>query len=174
MRTSRAMAAAILTVVGAGCHKDSKVSTAIMPRPSDEVDAMWKLAPDKLDFGFVASSRAIDLLARLGPAALEVLKLPELQQYQGIVTATLAGIGMPSGHPFDLGFAAKPAAFFIASKATIAIVPLGDRDKLVAALHGTRGDVDHIGNAVCKSVEGVYACSDSLASLDHLGKGPVT
>ncbi len=169
-----AMAMAGLALASVGCHKDHASSDPSASRPAGDVDAMWKLAPDNLLVGWVASGRAVELASHVVPTLLDVMSLPETEQYAPILKAALAAAGMPSGQFLDLGFAAKPCAMFaMKTGEPIFILPLGDRDKLVKSLNGTRGDVDEIDKLKCKPVAGVYACAEDLAQLDHLGKGPV-
>ncbi len=171
-----AMAAAGLALAFVGCHKDGGASSSdpSASRPADEVDAMWKLAPDNLVVGFVASGRAVELASHVVPTLLDVMSLPDMEQFAPIIKAGLAAAGMPSGQFLDLGFAAKPCAVFaMKTGEPIVIIPLGDRDKLVKSLKGKRGDVDEIDKLKCKPIAGVYACAEDVAQLDHLGKGPV-
>ncbi len=169
-----AMAAAGLALASVGCHKDGASSDPSASRPADDVDAMWKLAPDNLVVGFVASGRAIELASHVVPTLLDAANLPEMADYAPMLKTALAVAGMPSGQFLDLGFAAKPCAVFaMKTGKPIVILPLGDRDKLVKSLKGKRGDVDQIDDLKCKPVSGVYACAEDLAQLDHLGKGPV-
>jgi hypothetical protein len=77
--------------------------------------------------------------------------------------ASLADLGIDH----DKGF-----AMFGSPAGAVFVIPVGNRDKFVAALHGTRGtDADTIRDVTCKPASGVYACATSDALFAGLGKG---
>ncbi|MCX5743404.1 MAG: hypothetical protein NT062_13000, partial [Proteobacteria bacterium] len=106
---------------------------------------------------------------------------PELALLQMPLAQLTTILGSDTAHLADAGFSTtKGFAFFqTEDQLMFAILPMGDRDKLVKTLHGQRGgasppaDVDVINSMACKVVQGVYACTQAkdLAALDRLGKG---
>jgi type II secretory pathway pseudopilin PulG len=134
------------------------------------------MAPEGTSVGVVASPRAIamaehawlDVRALLATAPelapINAMLGAQLQQALGKADVTLADVGLTP---------TKGGAFFISpGGGGIAIVPVGDRDKFLAATHGTKGtDSDRIGQATCKTVSGVYVCARTPDMFAKIGKG---
>ena len=157
----------------AACHRDGGPAT---PVSTADQDAFWKLAPDGAVFGIVASPRALAMAEHAwGDVRAFMGATPEL-------APTLVKIGAALGTP-DLSFASlgltatKGGALFLVGPASgIAIVPVADRDKFLAAVHGMKGDkADTIDTrTTCMTTHGVYACASDPALFDRLGKGELT
>jgi hypothetical protein len=99
----------------------------------------------------------------LAPAIKDMSR--ELQRAFGIGTLSLAATGLAA----DKGF-----AIFARKNRNTLILPVVDRDKFLAVVHGTKGqDVDTFAKLSCKTTHGVYACAEDIADLDRLGKGDV-
>ena len=173
----------LFVVVALACGACKKDKTQAPPSPSAptstaDQDALWALAPDRPLAGFVISPAA---LARLEAGALEVNKVfavaPDLAPFKakieealedvlGTTNPSLAAAGLTSQKGFAL-FAAE------GSNKPVVILPVGDRDKFLAVMKGTKGadGVDTIKKATCKTVKNVYACAKDSELLDRLGKG---
>jgi hypothetical protein len=159
---------ALLTITG--CHKAAHDSS-----PKD-ADALWALAPEGATIGVVATPRALamlehgwhDLHAFVGkaPELADVARQLDdrLRELTGVADLTLADYGLTA----DKG----AALFVIGPKEAVLIVPLADRDKFLAKVHGTKGSAaDTVEPITCKTLKGVYACASSDAVLATLGKG---
>jgi hypothetical protein len=67
------------------------------------------------------------------------------------------------------------AVFAIDIDKPIVIVPVGDRDRFLAAAKGEKGtDYDKVEHGFCKTVKNVYACTEDTSLFDRLGKGDLT
>ena len=161
------------------CKHDKAAELASAPKApvsTSDQDALWALAPDQVIVGAVISPRG---LAHVEQAAQELekilqaapdlapikLKIDEaLQEVLGTTNPSLAAAGLSS---------TKGAALFMVPGETpIMILPVVDRDKFLAVVHGTKGaDSDTVNRATCKMVNGVYACAKNLALFARLGKG---
>jgi hypothetical protein len=79
---------------------------------------------------------------------------PWLTRELGLSKVTLAELGLTA----DKGF----AAFDMHHGGSIVVVPLADRDKFLARMHGkTEGDHDVVGDTQCKSIGSRYVCADN-------------
>jgi hypothetical protein len=173
-----------LAVVGA-CKKTTAVDkTQTPPSPSApattaEQDALWALAPEGALGGMIVTPAALAKIER-GMVSIDKLfaTAPDLAPFKakmeeafqdvlGTKTLTLAAAGLTAKQ----GFAA-----FVVEQEAILIVPVGDRDKFVSLLKGTKGadGVDTFKKATCKTVKNVYACAKDVALLDRLGKGSLS
>lgn len=175
---------AIVAIAG-GCHKQSAPAPAPAPGPGPtapastaELDALWAKAPDGAMVGIVASPRAIGMAEHAWHDVHAFLKsLPDFAPAEQAMTEELAKHGLAPDFAFaDLGLGpAKGGAFFAVDdgRGMIAIVPLVDRDKLLATLKGTKGaDGDQLGGSPCKPIDGgYYACASDGALFARLGKG---
>lgn len=174
MRAAVLLASSLVAAL-ASCHKSAApvaVSTA-------EVDALWALAPADAIVGVVASPRAV-AMAEHGAQDIRayLAAVPELALYDKLLGAKLADLtGKPTLALADLGLApAHGAALFVAKNgASLAIVPVGDRDRFLALVHGTRGagsDADVLPHGVCKPLGELYACASSPELLAKAGVPP--
>src|SRR5262245_50581207 len=162
----RALAALLIAL--AACHH-SDGAAPIAPVATTDQDALWKLAPDGAVFGMVVSPRALaladpawaDVRGLLGTAPQLAAGLAELELMLG-GQASLASLGLT---------ATKGGAVFVVEAGkVIAIVPLGDRTKFLAAAHGTQRDpVDTLDDMTCTTTHGVYACATDPALFDRPG-----
>jgi type II secretory pathway pseudopilin PulG len=175
--------AALLVV---GCKKDKAAPAPSAKAPqgpqapvsTTEQDALWKLAPDGAIVGVVVSSRGISSIEsgwlavrKLIQSAPEFAKAAaemeeKLTKVFGSSNVSLADVGLAPG---------KGAAMFaFEDKGELVIVPLANRDKFLQVTKGTKGaDSDTIGDHVCKTVQGIYACAKPAALLDRVGKAPM-
>ncbi|CAN5889830.1 hypothetical protein BH11MYX3_BH11MYX3_14610 [soil metagenome] len=161
-----------------GCKKSAPAGdvTAGAPVSTADADALWAMAPEGATVGVVASPRAVAMTEH---AWLDVRALlataPELAPLNAMLGAQIAQVlGKPDVTLADLGLtSSKGGAFFVTpGGGGIAIVPVGDRDKFIAATHGTKGsDSDSIGNTTCKTIKSVYICASSADVFDKIGKG---
>ena len=151
------------------CHHDGAGPAA--PVSTADQDGLWKLAPEGAVFGMVVSPRGVAMLDHAwadvrGFMATE----PEL-------AGTLAKLGKdPSLAGFGLTATKGGAVFMTASDDGVLIVPIGDRDAFLAAVHGTKGDpVDTLDKDMsCKTLQGMYVCASKPALFDGIGKGNLT
>src|SRR5580704_5620316 len=167
------MRALSILLLIAGCHRDGGPAA---PVSTADQDALWKLAPDGTVLGIVASPRALAMTEHAwGDVRAFMGATPEL-------APMLVKIGAVLGTP-DLSFASvglsatKGGALFVLGPETaVEIVPLGDRDKFLAAVHGMKGDKTDSFDAhtTCMTTYGVYACATDPALFDRLGKGDLT
>ena len=164
----------VLLIALAACHhSDGAAPNA--PVSTVDQDALWRLAPDGAVFGMVASPRA---LAMTDHAWVDVRRLlataPELATTLAEVDLVLGAD--PSLASFGLSSTKGGALFVVEGSKLIAIVPVGDRAKFLAAVHGTKGEpADTIGaHMTCTTTHGVYACASDPALFDRLGKGSLT
>ncbi len=138
-----------------------------------DVDSLWSLAPDATTWGVVANPRAIGYTMR----TLEHLRVladdPDLAMLRGVIAPLDTVFGGPSRKLADIGLSSEGgAAIFGTKEGVVIVLPVANRDKVIAALHGERGKaVDHLGDLPCKPIKNVYACASQLALFDRMGKG---
>jgi hypothetical protein len=157
----------------AACHHDS---TTVAPVSTADQDALWKLAPDGAVLGIVATPRALGMVEHAwGDVRAFMGATPELAP---ILVKIGAAVGAPDLSLASVGLTATKGAavFFVGPGKAIAIVPLADRDKFLAAVHGMKGEpADTIDvRTTCRTTHGVYACASEPALFDRLGKGDLT
>ena len=176
MRAASLPFVASLLVALASCHESATPTAAIS---TAEVDALWALAPSDAIVGVVVSPRAIGM-AEHGVQDIRayLAAVPELALYDTLLGQKLLALtGKPTTLLADLGLApGHGAALFVARNgASLAIVPVGDRDKFLAVVHGTRGAgsaADTLPHGVCKPLGQLYACASSPELLAKAGAGP--
>ncbi len=171
----------VVLALVAGCHKDRSTSQAPVPSPSApastaEQDALWAKAPEGAIGGLVISSRAIGMIEHGWHDLHAFLKtFPAFAVPDQQMTAELAKVGLsPDFTAADLGLApGKGFAMFVVGDEPVMLLPVGDRDKFLAKVKGTKGtDVDHIDEISCKMLDGGwYGCAKVVALFDKLGKG---
>lgn len=155
---------ALILAVLAGCGRD----TPAMPT----TDQLWALAPESARGGIVISARGVGMLER-GYADVwkQLDTVPDLAPAKARVAEALAPFA-PAITLAEFGFTpSKGAALFMMKDGMIAILPLADRDKFLAKVKGTKGEVDAIDTTTCKLIRGFYVCATSAALLDTVGKG---
>ncbi|HEX4452065.1 MAG TPA: hypothetical protein VH143_14400 [Kofleriaceae bacterium] len=165
----------VALLVATACHK-TPAGDVGAPSSTTDQDALWKLAPSDTMFGAIASPRALAMLEHAwGDLRALMASTPELEP-------ALVKIGAMVATP-DLSFASlgltatKGAALFmIGPNKGIAILPVGDRDKFLAATHGMRGSASDKLDAetTCMETHGVYACASDPALFDRLGNGTLS
>lgn len=146
------------------------------PTSTREIDALWALAPEGTTVAIVASPRAVQMIEH---AWLDVRKLlataPELAPINAMLGDEVQQMfGKPDVALADLGLSPnKGGGFFVTpGGGGIAVIPVGDRDKFVAAAHGAKGaDSDTVGKATCKMQGGDYICASTPDVFAKIGKG---
>jgi hypothetical protein len=151
---------------------------ADVPSSTKDLDALWALAPDRATLGLVVSPRGVAMLERavlavqalmngapdLGPArqALE----QELTELVGTAKPTLGALGMTRHQGF---------ALFMVNQQMIAVLPVNDREKFLATVHGTKSaDGDSVAGFVCKTLDRRYVCAKDRALFGQLGHAGLT
>ena len=164
----RRLLCALLVV--AGCEKAKHQDS------TKQADALWALAPANMQIGIVITPRGVGMLdhawqdirtfmhtaPELAPAAAKLDAV--LQLKTGSTDISLASAGLTA----DKG----AAMFVIDEHHSIVVLPLADRDKLLARVHVQRGSgaVDRLADDfVCKPIKGVYACGDTEQVVDAIG-----
>jgi hypothetical protein len=159
-----------LLVIG-GCHKlPSSGSTT-------DADALWALAPAGTKAGIVITPRAARMIEHAWHDVHAFIKTaPELAPLTATLDSAVASLG--AGPELDLGALGistdrGAAVFYMGGDQGLLVVPVVDRDKFLAKVHGTKGsDVDRIEeDFVCKPIKNVYACGDNEKVIDTLGTG---
>jgi hypothetical protein len=110
--------------------------------PNASSDALWAFAPANARGGIVISGRGLRMIES-GYTTLRTLveTVPDLAALKDRLTEAMAPFG-PAITLADFGFAAdKGAALFMMKDGMVAILPLVDRDKFLAKVHGTKGEV---------------------------------
>ncbi len=146
------------------------------PPSTTDQDALWKLAPDGLAKGVVASSRGLGLVERgflsiqqlltTSPELASVAREldAEIKKALGRRRFTLADLGMSSAKGFAL--------FERTDGVEVLILPVVDRARFRGAFKGLEAaDGDLVGDHICKTIRDVYACSKSSDALSRLGNG---
>src|SRR5215831_3438454 len=131
----------------AGCHKDRSTSQAPLPSPTapastSEQDALWAKAPEGAVGGLVMSSRAITMFEHGWHDVHAFLKsFPAFAPAEQEMTAELAKVGLsPDFTAADLGLApGKGFALFVVGDEPVMLLPVGDRDKFLSKVKGTKG-----------------------------------
>lgn len=151
----------------------SKKSKLDVDRGAD-VDALWALAPDNTELGLVASPRAVGLAFRAIAAVRGLTAHPDFAPAKAQLDALARGMfGSETATPEDAGFSSERAfAMFATSDGVIGLMPVGDRDKFMAAKNGTRGSAeDTLEGNTCRMVGKHYVCATNPAMFDRIGKG---
>lgn len=162
--------AVLVLVVAAGCGNKSKLEA----ERGGDVDALWELAPDGTELGIVASPRAVGLGFRALAALRELAKQPDLAPIEGQLYPITKGMfGSETATPEDAGFATdRGFATFATTDGVLAVMPVGNRDKFMAARKGTRGSAeDTLERYTCRQRDKLYVCATSVALFDRIGKG---
>jgi hypothetical protein len=142
----------------------------------DDRDALWTLAPEGTTLGVVASARGVAMLggallaiqerlaSRVELSVLHSELMQALQSAIGSPNPTLTGLGLRD----DGGL----ALFLAGNDPQVIVLPVGDRDRFVAASHGSKGaDGDDIRGWVCRAIDGRYICAQHRELLSRLGRG---
>lgn len=133
---------------------------------------LWALTPSGARGAIVISGNGVAMLER-GYAAVRTMieTVPDLSAVKAQLTEALGPFGTNLTLA-DFGFTpTKGAALFLMKEGMIAILPLADRDKFLAKVHGTKGDVDTVDTTVCKIIREHYVCASSAPLLDTVGNG---
>ncbi len=174
--------ATFVIAVGAlasGCKKkpaDGVENATGSPASTADIDALWALAPDGATVAIVASPRAVAMAEHAWSDVRTLLATaPELLPINLMLGNQLQQMfGRPDLSLVDLGLTpTKGGGFFVTpGGGGIAIIPVGDLDKFLAAAHGTKGtDSDSVGKATCKTVSAMYICASTNDVFAKIGKG---
>lgn len=141
-----------------------------------ELDALWALAPETARLGVVVAPSGLAKLERTYAVIDKLSGVPELADYKARLDGAIEALFGTRSFAFaTAGMSpAKGWAYFeLIDGAAITILPVVDRDKFLAARHGTKGadGTDTLDSSTCRTVKDVYACATSPASLDELGNG---
>jgi hypothetical protein len=171
MRFAAAFALAAFAFVG--CSKGKSKLDA--DRGAD-VDALWELAPNGTELGIVASPRAVGLGFRAIAALREATNQPDLQLAKPQLDAVLKGMfGSETATPEEAGFAKDRAfAMFVTPDGVLGVMPVGDRNKFMAAKGGTRGSGtadDTLETNTCRPIGTHYVCVSPADMFERIGKG---
>ncbi|HEY0192686.1 MAG TPA: hypothetical protein VGC42_16315 [Kofleriaceae bacterium] len=145
------------------------------PPSTKDQDTLWQLAPQGAKLGLVLSSRGVTLLEH-GALALRGLlavapDLAELKQQLDAALAAGTGSSQPMLADFGLSHDRGLAVFMAADESPIIVLPVTDRGKFVAKVHGTTaGDTDTIHGHPCKQLGAHYVCVKDPATYATLGK----
>jgi hypothetical protein len=162
--------AALALVAVLGCGNKSK----LVESRTGEVDALWDLAPDGTELAIVASPHAVALGFRAIEAMRELVKHPDFTPLQPQLDAVSKGLfGSDTGTPADAGFSSSRAfAVFATADGVLAVMPVADRDKFMAAKKGTRGSAeDTLEGNTCRQLGTHYVCVTKVELFDRLRKG---
>ena len=167
---------AVVWVVWVGCHKEAAAPGG--PTSTNEIDALWKLAPEGTAFGGVASPAALTyvehaygdvskFLGAIPEVAPAFAKMQEsMKKELGTEVLTFDAVGMSTQKGI--------AVFMRADKRGVVILPVTDRDKFMKIVKGTKGepfDTFPHDKTVCETTHGVYVCASDKEMFDLLGKG---
>jgi hypothetical protein len=180
----RAVWVGLVLVLGCsatGPVPDRKAPVAVAAAPAapvapDERDLLWALAPEGATLGVVVSPRGVAMIERAVTTAQDVLTssadfaalqaevMHGLMRAFGTPSPTLAGFGLSH----DKGF----ALFVVDRGQVVMVLPVGDRDRFVAAMEGSKGaDGDVAGSWACQTSGGRYVCAQRRGLLAKLGRG---
>ena len=168
MRTACLIA---LVVAAGGCKKDSSPSPGA-PASTAEVDALWKLAPEGANFGMVLSPRGMTMAEHAYGDVMKFLSAtpdlaPQLAKFHATLTA---GIGAPDFSWQALGISTQRGAaiFALPAHKGVILVAVSDQAKLDKLVHAADADL------TCKTVQGMYACTDDPGAFAKIGKGSMS
>jgi Tfp pilus assembly protein PilE len=164
-----------LVVAVVGCKKESASPTASPGAPAStaEVDALWKLAPEGANFGMVVSPRGMTLVEHAWGDVMKFLEAtpdlaPQLAEMRAELTKQI-GAGEFSWQALGVSTQKGAAVFALAGHKGVVLVSVADQAKLDKLIHAN-GTSD----MTCKTVQGMYACSDDPAAFDRIGKGSLS
>ena len=133
--STRHLAFAVLCL--AGCHKSPAPGggTGELHVTGDAADTLWNLAPDSLAGGIVIAPGAVALIDPILDRLRAFATDPEFAGLEDSLKLVATVLGSDTAHLADAGFATdKGTAFFQTDDgALIGILPMANRDKLVAA-----------------------------------------
>lgn len=137
-----------------------------------EADKLWALAPTGAVGGIVITPHGVgELVKAVARVQKEIAAYPELAIAKPLL-ANLTRFGLDRALG-DIGIAGdRGLAMFGTVDDALVILPVGDRQKFVAAMKGTSaGDLDSVFGVSCKVLPQGYACAKNPALFDLLGKG---
>ena len=160
--------AVVIAVVGFGCKKDSPSPGA--PASTAEIDALWKLAPEGVTFGMVLSPRGMTMVEHAYGDVMKFLAAtpdlaPQLAQMHAALTKAI-GAGDLSWQALGISPQKGAAVFALPGKKGIVLVSVSDRAKLDGLMKQS--------DMTCKTVQGMYACTDEPGAFDKIGKGSLS
>jgi hypothetical protein len=155
----------------AGCNKNASKLDATREA---EVDALWDLAPDGTQLGIVATPRSVGLAFGAIATIRELANQPDFAPAKPQIDALAkAMFGSETATPEDAGYASdRSFAMFATSDGVLGVMPVGNRDKFMAAKHGTRGSVDDtLEQNTCRELGKHYMCATKVEMFERIGKG---
>jgi type II secretory pathway pseudopilin PulG len=173
----------IVALASVGCKKSSTsgANSALAGAPvadSAEADKLWALAPKGAVMSAVITGRGATVLWNGVTTFRELTKdIPSV----GAAIAKVYGdamtelTGNADGSLADAGLApGASAAFTVGKDHMLLVLPVIDRDKFVAAVHGKRAadakaGIDEIDSMYCAMKSGFYMCAQPQALLDQVG-----
>src|SRR5450432_3363754 len=173
------MRIAWLLLILAACHKDAGAPAPGGPANTADLDNLWKLAPEGVRFGMVASPRALQMTEHAWSDIHAYLAAtpemaPVMKQMSDELTKKL-GTDQLSFQALGLSTTKGGAVFMRDDKRGFVVVPLGDRDKFLKVAKGTKGDkTDTLGpDTICETTHDVYVCASDKEMFDLIGKGHI-
>jgi type II secretory pathway pseudopilin PulG len=178
MQTRLWSLAVVALCAGVGCHKEAAgLGLPQAPSSTSELDALWAVGPSEPMIGVVLSPRGTGQLERaVQQIDAAMAASPDLAYLHQQVTAGVAQLTGGALQLASLGLASdQGAAYFMLSKREhAAVLPVANRDTLMAKLHGTKGkDEDQIAGTMCKPIGPHYVCVSDPGVFAKLGHGGV-
>lgn len=159
-----------IAALAVGCSKGPAA-----PASSTKVaDELWTLAPEGARFGVVISPQGLQRIERSWLAIAHLIEVaPELvkarDKLRAELTATV-GKAAPALADFGLDPRGGAAIFVMPNDKEVVLLPVVDRAKFVAAVHGTSsGGIDRMVKDSCQPYKGHYVCTDEPGLLAKLG-----
>jgi hypothetical protein len=166
-------------VLGISCKQERPgpvTGGAIVEPMADDRDRLWTFAPEGTTLGVVVSARGVALLeAALFAIQERLASRPELSGLRSELTQVLqSAVGSSNPTLTDLGLSAGSglALFMTGSDPKVIVLPIGTRDRFVAANRGSkRADGDDVRGWVCRARDSHYVCGRQRELLSRLGRG---
>jgi hypothetical protein len=163
----------LVVLVVVACRGEVAKPLPVIAAPKPPAD-LWAMAPEGTVLGIAISPRGLKMLEHaLDDVDRFLAEVPDLAPVRDMLQAAVVRTtGDKTVRVEDLGFGPKGAAVFaIDRQHVVAILPVADRARFVARLHGTSGkDHDTFGFGTCRGVWNVYACATSEELFAKLGK----
>src|SRR3569832_1627173 len=163
-----AWVAVVIAVVGFGRKKNTPSPGA--PASTAEIDALWKLAPEGVTFGSVLPPRGMTMVEHAYGDVMKLLAAtpdlaPQLAQMHAALTKAIGAGDLP-WQALGISPQKGAAVFGLPGKMCIVLVSVSDRAKLDGLMKQS--------DMTCKTVQGMYACTDAPGAFDKIGKGSLS
>src|SRR4051812_27121640 len=156
----------VVVALAAGCKRKH------VAKPADdraEVEALWKLAPDRAQLGIVISPRAIVMAGHAWGDLMKIWdSMPETAVKMPAIRKKLVdAFGTTEFSPEVIGWSSQKglAAFRTLDGKTFMVFPVGDEAKWKPFLAKIEEPL------TCQTTHGVYACSDDPTVFAQIGTG---